>query len=65
MKPKRFEKKLALKKETVSNLNFAEMNRVNGGGGITRECVVTEEPECHSLVVLSECCPESIPAKTC
>lgn len=65
MKPKRFEKKLALKKETVSNLNFGEMNRVNGGGGITRECVDTEEPGCLSLLILTRCCLESIPAKTC
>lgn len=35
MKTRNFEKKLTLKKETISQLNSPEMHQVQGGTGIT------------------------------
>jgi hypothetical protein len=35
MKTKKFEKKLALNKQTVSNLNKSQMNGINGAGPTT------------------------------
>lgn len=32
MKPKKLEKKLSLKKKTITDLNNAEMKGINGGG---------------------------------
>ncbi len=37
MKTKKLNKKLTIKKETISNLDKAELDRVKGGAGVTFE----------------------------
>ena len=54
MKIKAFNKKLALNKETVTNLNPREMIAVNGGI-FTAKCNPTGIAACPSE--LSTCCP--------
>ncbi len=48
---KKFEKKLALNKKTISNLTNSEMSEVNGGTLIIRSCNCSE-----SCSVIYYCC---------
>ncbi len=64
MKRKKINKKLALNKKTVANLDFREMKSLNGGGEIT--IYVTNCPVCTLYsdgicVSLNLACPTDAP----
>jgi natural product precursor len=64
MKPKKFEKKLALNKKSVANLNDRELNNVRGGATYT--CYVTNCPATYfdwSCIKYWTCVPCSRPCE--
>ncbi len=48
---KKFEKKLALNKKTISNLNKSDMTEVLGGSAIIKSCLCSE-----SCSLIMYCC---------
>ncbi|MCP4151332.1 MAG: hypothetical protein GY757_26545 [bacterium] len=56
MKTRRFEKKLALNKETVVNLELNQMKNVNGGAfRFLFTLLMTECKECMFTVMKTDC----------
>lgn len=62
---KKFSKKLTLKKETISNLRYGEMNNLKGGATFTlNTCLITCEP-CDTLKTCLPPCVMDTEQKTC
>jgi len=52
MKTKKFDKKMVIKKVTISNLDFKELIKIHGGGTVfTARC----EPSCDVKTVVPPC----------
>jgi hypothetical protein len=70
MKIKKFEKKLALNKKTIANLNGNEMNTIKGGllwqSKVDPEACANETGDivCESCVSCYETCPVACSAET-
>jgi natural product precursor len=58
---KKFSKKLILKKETISNLRYGEMNNLKGGGEFTHNsCIWTCYPCDTGMQSCNLCSPPTV-----
>jgi hypothetical protein len=57
MKPKKFEKKLALKKKTIANLSNGQLGNVKGG--------IETDPNCTIVEPTEQSCPVTVCRHTC